>query len=182
MHKCYNRPDAQLPLVWVTGRLLQGTATWTRSSDMPQECGYHVHVIWQYTVWHQQMITGAQYKDYGDRLDTAQICRLSRKTPCRWSRPESACLGIKCMDFGMECHGKFAPSHLDNNLHAGVVRDKHTLKSPVCHLLAHATKVFPLEKALFLNALFATKPWWGQGRFTMSTWRPVQSWRGGTGS
>ena len=55
------------------------------------------------------------------------------------------------------CHGKFTQSHLDNNLHVGVVRDKHTLESLVSHL-AHATKGFPLEKALFLNALFATKP------------------------
>ena len=61
------------------------------------------------------------------------------------------------MDFGMECHGKLAQSHLDNNLHARVVRGKHTLESPVGHL-AYATKVFVLEKALFLNALFATKP------------------------
>ena len=29
-----------------------------------QECGYHVHVIWQCAVWHQRMISGAQYKDY----------------------------------------------------------------------------------------------------------------------
>ena len=26
------------------------------------------------------------------------------------------------MDFGMECHGKFAPSHINNNLHARVAR------------------------------------------------------------
>ena len=39
-------------------------ATWTRSSYLPQERGYHVHVIWQYAVQHQRKITGAQYKDY----------------------------------------------------------------------------------------------------------------------
>ena len=65
-------------------------------------------------------------------------------------------------------------------LGARVVRDKHTLESLVDHL-GHATKVFPLGKA-FLNALFATKAPMGQGRSAVSTWRPVQSWRGGTGS
>ena len=51
-------------VVWVTDRWLQGMATWTRSSYLPQERGYHVHVIWQYAVQHQRKITGAQYKDY----------------------------------------------------------------------------------------------------------------------
>ena len=41
-------------VVWVTGRSLQGTATWTRSDTyLSQECVYDVHVIWRYTVRHQ---------------------------------------------------------------------------------------------------------------------------------